>query len=363
MKAAVITLHSVYNYGTQLQAYATQEKLKEYFDEVYIIDYRRKDTYGLAFLNTFAKGNPIKALAVIPTILCWKRVFGKFQSRYLNISGSKYLNDVDMKKFKDDADVYFTGSDQVWNTGWNRGVILPYYLNFIPDDKPRYGYAVSFGMNKIPEKYVEESMKHIQKYDSISVREESGITILKEQYHYENVLRLLDPTLAMPASFWRKIEPKRKIEGDYILIYNLQRSRQFNTYAEELSKRTGLKLYRFCTRLDQIFRNGKSMLIPDVLEFISLIDYATIVLTDSFHATAFSMNLETEPICIYPDEYSGRLSEFLDLVDSKQRHVSDYNDFDVIHRHVDFEYVRNVLEGERKKTDKFLLGIKEAVKK
>ena len=32
MKAAVITMHSVCNYGTQLQAYATQEKLKQYFD-------------------------------------------------------------------------------------------------------------------------------------------------------------------------------------------------------------------------------------------------------------------------------------------------------------------------------------------
>ena len=46
MKAAVITLHSVSNYGTQLQAYATQEKLKEYFDEVTFIDYRRPDSYG-----------------------------------------------------------------------------------------------------------------------------------------------------------------------------------------------------------------------------------------------------------------------------------------------------------------------------
>ena len=31
--AAVITLHQVDNYGTQLQAYATQEKLKQYEKE------------------------------------------------------------------------------------------------------------------------------------------------------------------------------------------------------------------------------------------------------------------------------------------------------------------------------------------
>ena len=51
MKAAVITMHSVCNYGTQLQAYATQEKLKQYFDEVEFIDYRREDTYGIGLLK------------------------------------------------------------------------------------------------------------------------------------------------------------------------------------------------------------------------------------------------------------------------------------------------------------------------
>ena len=51
MKAGVITLYNVCNYGTQLQAYATQEKLKEYFEEVEFIQYKRKDTYGLGLLR------------------------------------------------------------------------------------------------------------------------------------------------------------------------------------------------------------------------------------------------------------------------------------------------------------------------
>ncbi|MGN0153771.1 MAG: polysaccharide pyruvyl transferase family protein, partial [Lachnospiraceae bacterium] len=357
MKAAVITLHNVCNYGTQLQTYATQEKLKEYFDDVVFIDYRRPDTYGISLMNTFTKGNPIKIPAILPTLLYWKHLFGGFQKKYIKLTEKKYLCEEDFTQFEDCADVYFSGSDQVWNTGWNNGVLPPLYLSFAPDNKPKYAYASSFGQNVITQNEIEKSRNYIERFEKISVREKSGITILKEQYHYDNAVQILDPTLAMPPSFWRKVAPKNKIIEDYILIYNLNRSREFDRYAEELSKHTGYKLYRLCTRFDQVFRNGKSILMPGIFDFITLIDHAKLVLTDSFHATAFSMNLNTEPVCIYPANYSGRLSEFLDLLGEEQRHVIDYDDFDVLERHVDFDKVNKILMEERKKTDQFLMEI------
>lgn len=118
--AAVITLHQVDNYGTQLQAYATQEKLKQYFDNVVLIDYRRPDTYGKGLVNSFAKSNPVKALAFLPTYLLWKKVFDGFRSKYLNLTEKTYLSESDFKNFNDFADVYVSGSDQVWNSGWNK---------------------------------------------------------------------------------------------------------------------------------------------------------------------------------------------------------------------------------------------------
>ena len=357
MKAGIITLHSVCNYGTQLQAYATQEKLKQYFDDVTFIDYKRPDTYGIKLLKTFTKGNILKAPAILPTLLYWKHNFGQFQKKYLNISKKKYLSLKDFEDFEDIADVYFSGSDQVWNTGWNNGIIPPFYLSFVPKDKPRYAYASSFGKAQLDEKDINETKEYLNKYKMISVREESGVDILKNQLNIDKAIRIVDPTLAMPSDFWRNIAPKNKIKGEYILIYNLNKSKEFDEYAEKLSRYTGLKLYRFCTRFDQIFRNGKSIIMPDILEFISLVDNAKIVLTDSFHATAFSMNLNTEPICIYPNNYSGRLSEFLKLVNSSQRHVIDYNDFDVVNRHVDFKQVNEILEKERNKVDSFLEDI------
>lgn len=357
MKAAIITLHSVKNYGTQLQAFATQEKLKQYFDCVTFVDYRRNDTYGLGLLKTFTKGNLIKAPIILPTLIYWKYIFEKFQKQYLNLTKEKYLNDEELKNFKDEFDIYFTGSDQVWNTGWNNGILLPMYLNFVSSKKPKYAYASSFGKAELTTKEIEASKKYINDYKKIAVREDSGLNILKNQYKYTECIRILDPTLAFDGDFWRKYAPKNKINEPYILIYNLNRSKEFDNYAKELSKRTGLKLYRFCTRFDQILRVGKSILIPEILEFITLIDNAQYILTDSFHATAFSINLNKEPICIYPNNYSTRLSDFLKLVGAEQKHVIDYNDFDVINRKVDFVKVNKILNKERKKIDDYLQTI------
>ncbi|MDR1136079.1 MAG: polysaccharide pyruvyl transferase family protein [Clostridiales Family XIII bacterium] len=352
--AAVITVHHVCNYGTQLQAFATQEKLKQYYDDVVFIDYRRRDTYGLGLMRIFTKGNPLKIPIILPTLVYWWYLFGGFRKKYLHLTKQVYLKDADFDSFDDCADVYFSGSDQIWNTGWNGGVIPAFYLSFAPEDKPKFAFASSFGKIRFTEDEITQSKKYIDRFCAISVREESGVSVLKEQYGYDNCLRIVDPTLCMPASFWRSVALPSKINDDYILIYNLYRSHMLDKYAAELSRRTGLKLYRFCTRFDHVLRNGKSLMMPKIFEFVTLIDNAKYVLTDSFHATAFSMNLNTEPICVYPDCYSGRISEFLDLLGEGQRHILSFEDFDVLERHVDFERVNMILDEERHRADKFL---------
>lgn len=354
MKAAVITLHNVCNYGTQLQAYATQEKLKEYFEEVEFVNFKRNDTYGRALLGTFTKGNPVKAIPILPTLVRWKTVFGGFQKKYLKLTEKEYLEERDFEKFRDEYDAYFVGSDQVWNCGWNRGVIPPYYLSYAPDGKPKYAFSSSFGQKQVEDRYVEKSKAYIERFDYITVREESGVQVLNNQYGYARVKRILDPTLLMSGDFWRSLAPECRIKGKYILIYNLQRSREFDAYAGRISRETGYPLYRFCTRYDQIVRNGKSLLLPDILDFITLIDNASLVITDSFHATAFSMNLHTEPICIYPREYEGRISEFLMLVGEEGRHIRGYDNVDILNQHVDFSRVDSILERERKGADEIL---------
>ena len=359
MKVALITLHAIKNYGSVLQTLATQEIFKEYGCDVKLINYIREDSLDKNLLHTWCGSNPVKQIAMLPTLMKWKSVFNKFITQHFDLTEHVYTYPEDFKKYPIDADIFCTGSDQVWNTGWNGGIIKSLFLDFIPDKKFRFAYAASFGKKTLAENEVKETKELIAKYNFISVREDYAKTMLQDYYGYKNAVHVVDPTLAYDGNFWRKYAPKSKIKGDYILIYNLNRSKEFDDYAIELSKRTGLPIYFLCRRYDQFVRPGKSILVPEVFEFITLIDNAKYVLTDSFHATAFSLNLNTEPICIYPSEYGGRLESILRMTDTLQRHVENYQDFDVINRSVDFEKVNTIFDEQRKKTRKFLSKVFE----
>lgn len=362
MRIDVITLNAVPNYGSVLQAFATQEILKQYGCEVYIINYIRENVRPENLMKTWCGNNIIKKIVMYPTLKRWEKVFGVFNKTYLNLTDKIYTKEKEFESYPLEADAYCTGSDQVWNSKWNRGIILPLYLSFIPENKFKFAYAASFGNENISKEEIKITKKYIEQYNFISVREDYAKDILENQYEYKNVIHVVDPTLAMPSDFWRKYATPKKIKEEYILIYNLNRSKAFDNYAKQLSKKTGLKLVRFCTRYDQFYRVGKSMLIPEVFDFISLIDNAKYVLTDSFHATAFSMNLNTEPICIYPKDFGGRIKSFLSLTKSLHRHVKNYSDYEVIDRPVNFKIVNKILDNERKKVHDFLEKVIKNIK-
>lgn len=359
MKIALITLHAIKNYGSVLQTFATQEIFKEYGNEVELVNYIREDSLDKNLLHTWCGSNLIKKMAMLPTLMKWKFVFNKFIVNHFKLTEHVYTFPEDFEKYSIQADVFCTGSDQVWNTGWNGGIIKPLFLDFVPNSKFRFAYAASFGKKSLSAEEVYETKDLIQKYDFISVREDYAKTMLEEYYGYQNAVHVVDPTLAYDGDFWRKYAPESKIQGDYILIYNLNRSKEFDNYAVELSKRTGLPIYFLCRRYDQFVRPGKSVLIPEVFEFVTLIDNAKYVLTDSFHATAFSLNLNTAPICVYPNEYGGRLESILRMTNTLQCHIKSYQDFDVINRQVDFEQVNRILSQQRKKTREFLRKVFE----
>lgn len=359
MKISLITLHAIKNYGSVLQTMATQMMFESYGYEVEVINYIREDSLDKNLMKYWCGDNLIKKIAMYPTLKRWKTVFNDFVKAHINLTEKTYTYESDFQDFLLDADIYCTGSDQVWNSGWNGGIEKALFLSFVPENKYKFAYASSFGKKSLSEEEVNVTKQYIDQYQFISVREDSAKTILEEQYGYTKCWHVVDPTLAYDGEFWRKMAPKSKLKGDYILIYNLNRSKAFDDYAVKLSKRTGIPLVRLCTRYDQFYRPGKSILVPEVLEFITLIDNARYVLTDSFHATAFSLNLNTEPICIYPSEYSSRLESILRMTGALQKHVENYDDFDVVDRKIDFDFVNKALDEERIKIRKYLDAVFE----
>lgn len=355
----VITLQNVRNYGSVLQALATQGIFVHLGCKVDFINYNKngkKSLWDRTKSFTKDKGRFARLVypfILIPSFIKEDKVFKAFIKKYLNQQEKEYSSMDDFKDFPITSDIYCTGSDQTWNSGWNNGILPELFLKFVPDEVKKISYAASIGKAKLDDWEVEETKALLSRYQYISVRESSAKDIVEKQLGLPFATHVLDPTLQVNKEFWmsvlgNKYKPKYK-KGKYVLIYQLNTNPDFDKYAKEFAKRKGWKLVRFCIRHYQGLRCGKAELIPKVEDFIGLIANAGCVITDSFHATAFACNLNTPMICIYPNSYSSRLASLLKLVGLEDRHLKNFDDFSYVdNTSVDFTDVNKILEEQRK---------------
>ena len=137
------------------------------------------------------------------------------------------------------------------------------------------------------------------------------------------------------------------------MIYQLYSNSEFDKYAEEVAKLRKCKLVRFCTRYDQLLKRGHGYLAPNVEDFLSLIKYANLLITDSFHGTAFACNLNTEFLAYIP-KFGGRIYNLLNIASLQDRAITDFKNIHAADSHIDFVPVNAVLDKERKKGDEYI---------
>ncbi len=342
----------VCNYGSVLQAYATQEIFKSMGCDVDFLNfYREENSSFYRKLIYWLKGKTVLKKFIclfiyVPTFVIQNYVYGAFVKKQINKQKEKIVKHSDFANLKLDSDIYCTGSDQTWNSGWNRGFIPPLFLSFVPNNIRKISYSSSFGKKKLDEYEKPETLSLLKRYSSVSVREQSGVDIL-ENLGIRSVC-VLDPTLQVNRDFWQN-HTRNIIKVQYALIYQLNTNSEFDTFAKKCAQKTGLKLVRICNRIDEIAKCGKSVLIPEVFDFISLISNASLVITDSFHATAFSINMQVNFISIYPDNYSDRIENILNITGLKLRKLSSYSDFSLLNQSIDYQRVNAILDRERQK--------------
>lgn len=354
MKIDVITMHAVKNYGSVLQTYATQKVLSNLGYEVEIINYIREKNLNSNLIKTWTKNDNgikkvIKSLILKPTVVRWIKVFGNYLKENINLSQNVYTSEHELLKNPPVADIFCTGSDQVWNSGWNNGIEKAFYLSFVPKGIPRVAMAASIGKTELSKDEVDAVLPFLQKYNYISMREMSGLSLIKNM-GIENSGFCLDPTLLLTREEWLRHSTPYELNRKYVLIYQLNHDEKFDKYAEEFAKRKGLELYRICTRYDQMRLSGKGIVLPEVRQLLGLINGAEYILTNSFHATAFCINLNKQFVSIYPNEYSSRISDILKLLSLEERHLDDYNQYDIADKLIDYTVVNEKLYRHREES-------------
>ena len=359
-KISVITMHRIYNYGSVLQSYATQKIFEDKGFECEIVDYisphRAKKPLFLDYPPKL-EGKKLKKIfyyaAKFPSFILKDITFGGFIKNNLHLTKQQYITNEDILKNPPVADIYVSGSDQVWNSKYNHGVDKSYYLNYAPDKAKKYAFVSSFGKTELGKEEVDQIKPMLSDYTGITVREDSAVKILADMGIDSECL--IDPTLQVDKEHWKSKASKRLVKENYLLLFLLYNEDNGATeYAEKIAKEKGLKLVKLSWELkkphgvDRLFTHRKPQ------DFLSLFHYADFIVTNSFHGTAFSINLNKQFVFVPRSEFNGRIESLLRLFNLNNRKVTSIEQTDICREEIDYVPVNIKLLDERKRADIFL---------
>lgn len=359
MKIAVVTIHRVHNYGSALQTYATQRVLEKLGHDVTVIDYitpqrTKRQLYAQPPAAAGCGGIKGKLLhgAKIASLMLRDISFGRFLKKHLKLT-KQYITAEDMEKDPPAADLYVTGSDQVWNSVYNKGVDRGFFLDFIPEDCRRIAFVSSFGKDKLDEGEKEQTRRYLSRYEGLSVREDSARRIL-EDLGRTDAVQLIDPTLQLTKAEWLAMASGRLIREPYVLLFLLYNEDENATaYARRIADQRGIKVVKLSWEMKAPAGVDILMTHRRPEDFLSLFAHADFVVTNSFHGLAFSINLEKQFLVVPRKDFNSRIESLLRLTGLQSR-MAGYGGVDIPQEEIDYVPVRRVLDAEREKAKGFL---------
>lgn len=286
MRIGIYTTSLRFNYGGILQAYALQRVLRDMGYDVFYIE-KMLYNFDLAPLKVYLwrlilklfKNWQIVVFLEFKRNICYNKINKFVKENIITL----LLRDLR----EEDVDVLIVGSDQIWRPLYISNIENA-YLGFAKDwDVRRIAYAASFGVDDWSE-YTEEQTnicrELAQKFDAVSVREDSGVDLCRN-YLGVDAQHVLDPTMLVDVKHYichinssKKRYPKRMC-----LAYILDEADDKLSVLNGIAKCQG---YNICQWKDIDIPNMKK---PTVEEWLKGFYDAEFVFTDSFHGCVFSI--------------------------------------------------------------------------
>lgn len=347
-KIGIITIHDADNYGSALQAYATQKVIENLgYDAIIINHICKKISSEYGIKRILAQKN-IKA--IIETIV---RILIIYPSRvrFKDFRNTQFVlkNELEVIKEQSKFKKFVVGSDQVWNykiTGFDKA----YFLDFVEDNNKKISFASSFGLTEIEENKKEEYKELLTRFKELNVREEQAVELIKNLIN-RNANLVLDPTLLISKEEWKSIIIQKPKYKGYILCYQIAYSQSLVEFAEGLSKKTGKKIISIQGSMRRKF-NAKYIWNAGPTEYLQLFLNADYIITNSFHGTAFSINFNknffTELLPSF-EKTSSRLESILDLFGLRNRQIIDGKNENML-KDIDYTKVNEILKENKEKS-------------
>lgn len=368
-KIAIMTWLYNGNYGTLLQAYALHTFVKNAGYEVENINYRSS-------LKTKLKNWLVNRNSPALFVGKFKEKFSKKDSvanEKRNENFSDFLKSnvkltelasspEELVKFGNSFDAFICGSDQIWSPYLMNP---PYFLSFVPDNKPKIAYAPSFGVTSTSAKKEKMICDFVKRLDFVSVREKQGSDFLKRITGKDYTV-MVDPTMLLERKDWEKCIGERIEKEKYIFCYMLTYNAKYVNAVKEYADKNKLKV--ILIKNDTGFENTDFTVVEDAgpQQWLNYIKYAENVFTDSFHGAIFSVIFHKELVLFkrFSDKsgtsQNSRIYTLTEMLDIKDR-IADESSLEKIGnmKTIDFEKTDCIMQTNAKKSGDWLLNALE----
>jgi len=353
------------NYGTTLQSFALHEKLRLLGYDVFIIGtfkpsetIKRVSKYLLGKIG-IRKYNEEKYCRYL---LPYGNKLYKFQNE--NYNRERPLLNSEFKKIVNRTDVFVTGSDQIWNVTYDFNPFM--FLDFA-GNKKRVAYASSIGISYIPDKYRDQIKILLTRFAHIGVREQTAVKVLSDIVGRNDIVQVLDPTFLLTHEEWIAMSKSAVYEmlipEKFILCYLIGKNDWYQDQLKNVVKKSGIEniiIIPSAENTDFMIEGASVYKFAGPKEFVNLVQRSTLVCTDSFHATAISINLSkkfVEFLRFKDTDGASQNSRIYDLLN--HFHLKDrlYDGKDVAWiKDIDYTGIQNILEKDRKRSIEYLVN-------
>lgn len=388
-KVAIVSCYYQKNYGSMLQAFATQQALDVlgYNNETVCIDGIAKEIKNRKvkyYLLQLANPSVVKGKLGFVKRYVHKKLDKEFSNniairdkKFIEFRNSKFkvsqpLNSwKELNEYSERCSSVLVGSDQNWLPS---NIDADYYtLSWASDNVNKISYAPSFGVSSIPKRQYGKANRFINRIQHASVREDTGKKIVSEVAK-RDIPVVCDPTLLISPEEWKKSIPvERIIKEKYIFCYFLGNNPDQREFVKRFKEKTGLKIVSLL-HIDEYIKSDCDF--PDISpydvgpsEFVNLIRSAEYVFTDSFHCTIFSV-LNNKKFFTFRRFKEGltistnsRIHSLFKVLGIPERFITTDADIsECIKLDINYEPVHDRLEIYRQESIKFLKKALEAGK-
>ena len=342
MKVGILTLPIGTNYGGILQAYALEKILERMGHEVVVINkdrvclkwYQAILKVPYRFLRKYVLGDKNKTVFFERKKNEENAIVTQYTSQFMK-KNMNVISVCEFSKIKQlGLDAIVVGSDQIWRRKYLHANFINVYdafLQFASEwNVKRIAYAASFGTDEweYTEKETSVIRRLLGRFDAVSVREYSGLSLCKEHLSFDSSELMIDPTLLLNAEDYLEGMENVNDSGE-IISYILDEGK----VADEVIERVSSYLFAPCVSIAP--KHGKDLpaeerILAPLEEWICRMRSSKFVITDSFHACVFCI-IFRKPFVVIRNKDRGvsRLDTLLNNFNLANRAINNAGDINM----------------------------------